>query len=202
MSLTPTSGDESLSIGRGVARDNPRTAIILGGARCLWEDLKAAESLFTPDIFIATNHAGVNFERPFDFWVSFHPEKFPEWIERRRKWGHPLPPMLVTARHRQSLAAVKRDFGIPMKFIDSWGGSSGLLSVTLALGLGCRKIVLAGVPLDKYEAHFDAPQPWSEASKYRSAWMGHIDEMKNRVRGWSGWTAQQLGVVTEEWLAT
>jgi hypothetical protein len=143
----------------------------------------------------------MQFPKPFDFWVSFHPEKFADWITKRRSLGHPLPPVLVTARHRENLAAVKRDMGIPIKFIDSWGGSSGLLSVTLALGLGCQKIVLAGVPLDKREAHFDSPQAWAEASKYRAAWLAHRSEMKKRVRSLSGWTSEQLGgPPTTEWL--
>lgn len=194
------SGDANWKRGQRAASSSPRSALILGGARCLWDDLQAADALFTPDIIIATNHAGVNFEKRFDYWVSFHPEKFVDWIHRRQIAQRPMPPLLVTAKHRQSLPSIKKDLGIPIKFIDSWGGSSGLLSVTLALGLGCQKIVLAGVPLDKREAHFDSPQLWAEASKYRAAWIAHLPEMKKRVKAFSGWTAEQLGEVTEAWL--
>lgn len=200
MRRTQTNGDANLLIGRA---ESPRSALILGGARNLFSEIEKAESLFTPDIIIATNHAGVNFARPFDYWCSFHPDKFPDWIERRRKFDRPMPPMLVTARHRRSVVMVltkKTDLGIPIRFIDSWGGSSGLLAVTLALGLGCQRVVLAGVPLEKQDAHFDSDKPWLEASKYRAAWLQHVPQMRKRVRSFSGWTAEQLGVVTEEWL--
>lgn len=173
------------------------SALILGGARCLHDDVAAARALFSPDLLIATNNAGRDWPEPIDHWVSFHGEKLAGWIEARRVAGLQPAGRIWTAMHRRPVV------GLQTSVAPNWGGSSGLLAVTVALvELGCERVVLAGVPLDKRQAHFDDTKPWTEASKYRTAWMKHLPEMRDRVRSMSGWTAEKLGTVTAEWLGS
>lgn len=176
------------------------SALVLGGAATLADDERAARDLFIPDLILATNHTGRDRPGFFDHWISFHIEHFERWLGERREAGRPDPGMLWTAAHRRgmrpgNLAPARIDYAT------SWGGSSGLLAVTVALHhLGCDRIVLAGVPLDKRSAHYDDPAPWLEACKYRNAWIQHRGEMRDTVRSMSGWTRELLGAPTEKWI--
>lgn len=170
------------------------TALILGGANCLIEDKLAALELFEPDMIIGCNHAARDELGRVDHWATMHPELFPLWIRQRTAAGRPLEAQLWHARHARLPA------GIESTPIDSWGGSSGMLCVRLAIHLRCEKIVLAGVPMRKTFSHYDCKLPWFEARQYWSAWERRKAEMADRVRSLSGWTADLLGRPTREWL--
>lgn len=128
-----------------------------------------------------------------DHWVTMHPELFPLWTEARRRAGHRPAGQLWHARHRVDA----KPGSLP---IESWGGSSGLLCVALALHLGCDRVVLAGVPMDKMARHYDCAQPWMEARQYHPAWERHLPRMRDKVRSMSGWTRELLGAPDRGWL--
>ncbi len=167
------------------------TALILGGASGVWEEAAEARRLFTPGLLIATNHAGRDNPEPVDHWVSFHVELFPRWIAERARKGLPPAGQLWTAQRR-----IATDLDV--RRVANWGGSSGLLAVTVALELGCERIVLCGVPLDA-SAHYDSPESWREFGNYRKAFITRQTQM-TAVRSMSGWTRQLLGAPTGEWL--
>lgn len=170
-----------------------RTALILGGAACLEADRAAALELFKPDLLIACNHAGRDEAGTLDHWATMHPELFPKWLEDRRAAGRPEAGQLWHAGHRRT-----RVGSTP---IDSWGGSSGLLSVRVAIHLECDRIVLAGVPMKKGFCHYDrSGTPWNEAAQYWNQWQRRLPQLVDRVRSLSGWTADLLGRPTVEWL--
>jgi hypothetical protein len=75
-----------------------------------------------------------------------------------------------------------------------------MLCVAVALELGCTRIVLAGVPMDKMAGHYDNRKPWMEARQYWPAWERAIPKFAGRVRSMSGWTRDKLGEPTKEWL--
>lgn len=168
------------------------TALILGGANCLEADKAAAFELFTPDLIIACNHAARDEPGRVDHWCTMHPELYPKWIAERKAAGRPDAGQLWHAGHRRT--------EVDSKPLQSWGGSSGFLCVRLAIQLECEKIVLAGVPLRKTFEHYDKPGHWHEAVQYHGCWTARFPTIKNRVRSFSGWTAELLGFPTREWL--
>ena len=170
---------------------NP-TALILGGANTLEADFDAALKLFQPDLLIACNHAGRDHPDRIDHWATMHPELFPKWIEARGAAGLPPAGQLWHAKHRIST--------VDSQPLQCWGGSSGLLCVTLACDLGCAKIVLAGVPMRQNACHYDNRRIWTEARQYWPAWEASVAKMAGRVRSMSGWTAELLGRPTGDWL--
>lgn len=170
------------------------TAVVLGGAACLHDDLAAALELFTPDLTVAVNNAGRDHPGPVHHWASMHPEKFPGWIQAREAMGHPPVTEFWTAKRRRQPARPNMVF----REVENWGGSSGLLAVTVALTLGCRRVVLCGVPLDAKQAHYDDPRAWTEAGSYRRAWLERAPFMPG-VRSMSGFTRDTLGAPTEDW---
>lgn len=171
------------------------TAIVLGGAACVWEDMAAALELFTPDLVVATNHAGMDHQGRVDHWCTMHPELLPTWIAKREAKGLPPAGQYWTAERR--LKPVKPD--IPMGRAENWGGSSGMLAPVVAVyHLGCTRVVLCGVPMDAKQAHYDDPRPWADFGNYRRAWITRQTQM-TAVRSMSGWTRQLLGAPTKEW---
>lgn len=169
------------------------TALVLGGANTLADDKRQAFEIFTPDLIVACNHAGRDEPGRVDHWATMHPDLFPHWLKQRRSAGRPEPGQLWHAKHRPT--------PVRSKPIESWGGSSGLLCVTVALELGAERVVLAGVPLSKTARHYDDERHWDEARQYWPAWERYRDRMIGRVRSFSGWTLSLLGSPTREWLA-
>lgn len=168
-----------------------QTALILGGANCLEADRAQALKLFTPDLVIACNHAGRDEPGRVDHWATMHPELYPKWLAEREAAGRPKPGKLWHAGHRPTKVS-----STP---ISSWGGSSGLLCVRVAIELGIDRIVLAGVPMRKGFEHYDRSGPWLEAVQYHRCWQNRLPVIRNRVRSFSGWTAELLGSPTKEW---
>lgn len=168
-------------------------ALVLGGAASLHADEAAARELFAPDLVIAVNHAARDHPGPVDHWATFHPELLPRWLADRAAAGRDPAGKLWTAHHRP----IPR--GLEIERVTNWGGSSGLLAVVVGLHLECSHIVLAGVPLDYDQGHYDHPAPWRDAANYRKAWVSRKEAMI-RVRSMSGFTAELLGAPTKEWL--
>lgn len=174
-------------------------AICLGSATCQAEDLRAAAAMGISQengwLLVAVNHAARDWPGPVDHWATFHSELMPRWLSDREKAGRPAPGRLWTAEHR--IQPVK----VGMDRAPNWAGSSGLLAVTVALRLQCRRIVLCGIPLDHEQGHYDNPKVrWRDATNYRRGWTTHLDQMRDSVRSMSGWTKELLGAPTEEWL--
>jgi len=170
------------------------SALVLGGANTLEADKAAALALFEPDLIIACNHAGRDEPGRLDHWATMHADLMPHWLKQRRAAGRPEPGQLWHARHRGRNAIASS------RSIESWGGSSGMLCIAVAFELGVRRIVLAGVPMTKTAKHYDDEKLWMEARQYWSAWERRQGMMLGRVRSFSGWTANLLGVPTREWL--
>jgi hypothetical protein len=174
-------------------------AVVLGGARSVWEDLERLRALREPDIVIATNDAGAHYEGTVHHWVTLHFEKLRDWQSERHDRG--LPPALSTWVHEEA----RNPRGVP----DNWtgrlpdkGGSSGLFAIDVGRHLGLERIVLCGVPMDSEEGHFFDHKRWEFATRYRQAWTRHKEEIAPFVRSMSGWTAGLFGRPDEVWLNT
>lgn len=169
-------------------------ALVLGGADCVWRDLRAALDMSTFDLVVAVNAAFRDFPGHVDHAVSYHSDLLPFWTEQRREAGLPGPGKYWSSEGQRHI------IGVEMGFVPAWGGSSGLIGAQVGLEVA-DKVVLCGVPLDPDAAHFDKPGAWDEAVKHRAAWQDHVDDL-GRVRSMSGWTAELLGRATEEWLGS
>lgn len=170
------------------------TALVIGSANTLEDDYRRARELFTPDLIIGCNHAARDHPGPLDHWVTMHPDLFPLWLGQRRRRNLPDPGRFWHARHRPVPAQIESTA------IESWGGSSGMLCIAVALELKCDRVVLAGVPMHKKFHHFDDPRPWQEARAYRQAWEARAPMLRGRVKSMSGWTRDLLGEPEGEWL--
>lgn len=177
--------------------ERPRgCALVLGGARCVWEDVEAALSLGQFDGVVACNDIGAEWRGELAAWATLHPQNLPRWIKARSGSGAPTPAEIVT--HKQDKHTTR--------VVDyRWkggttSGSSGLYATKVALEMFSRA-VLCGVPMSD-EPHFFDNKPWRAAHGFRPSWRVALPAIADRVRSMSGWTAQLLGKPTEEWLAS
>jgi len=185
---------------RGVAL---RTALVLGGAATVWEDVDAALELGEFDGAVACNDAGVTWPGVLDAWVSLHSHQFPAWLVQRRARG--------LSDHKATWGHLGDD-GKPKGFSDrstrylfdgqTRSGSSGLFALKVALiDLGFDRAVLCGVPMTPEAGHFFDPKRWDGAAEHRAGWQQALPIIANRARSMSGWTATLLGTPTEDWLS-
>lgn len=168
---------------------NVRTALCLGGAHSLDEDIAAVRVPFHG--VVACNDAGVVWPGKLDAWVSLHPEKFPEWIKARAAAGYQSGYMVVAQKeHRR----VKIDLVTRDRFPGVTACmSSGIFAAKVALiDLGFDRAILCGIPLNPTRHFFDA-RPWASASGFARALLQTPDEYLLRLRSMSGRTRVLLG---------
>lgn len=170
------------------------TALILGGAQCVWQDAVNALRLFTPDAVFAVNDMIAEWPGRLDYAVSLHPDKLSVFVRAREQHGYSSG--FQTWAHKASA----RD-GVQKTTAD-WRGSSSLLAVKIAIvEEKFDAVVLAGVPMSKEQGHFKRRKPWTSAEMYRKGWHLHLGEIAPYVRSLSGWTRELLGEPTPTWLS-
>lgn len=173
----------------------PTIAVVLGGALEVWSDLnQILTDLPEEPIMIGTNVSGRDYRGKLHHWASFHVELFPHWSAQRAEKG--LPP----ADNYWTVQRNRVPVPIDVRFIKSWGGSSGLVGAQVGLEVADR-VVLCGVPLTP-SLHYDRLDkgPWLEALKHQAAWSDHFGELHGRVKSMGGWTQELLGVPSPEWI--
>lgn len=180
-------------------------ALVLGGAKCVWDDLRELEEIVGgpwPGWVVAANDVATHDPRKLHpdielwdgtvhAWCSLHPRKFKKWKAERERAG--LPPVGSTWSHsyRSLCDNVLRERA---------AGSSGLFAVCVSRDrLGAEAIVCAGTPMTKM-AHFDESREhqkddaWTRAKHHFPRWEerkenGELDS----VRSLSGRTRKLLG---------
>jgi len=178
------------------------TALVLGGAECLWEDLARLENLLGgrpwPGDVLACNDVGYKrgddgrlYEGPLDHWCTLHAEKLGGWKRKREAAG--------LSRGYQTWSSVRREV-VQHHFTGWTSGSSGLYTVSVALkALKYPRVVLCGVPMDATRNTF-SDRAWTSHKRYRRGWEGEKEYLKPRVRSFSGWTASVFGEPTVDWI--
>jgi len=182
--------------------------VILGTAPCLETDLDDLASIGTGngfDFFAVGLDCADRYLGRIDHAVSYHPKEFQEFRERRAKVGGNLD--YVTHSHNEN---GKPDRVWPYM---APSGSSAMLGVEAALGLGYAKVIVAGVSLyDKAYKRFQAG--WKirfdgsredyanelQHGTYREGVINALRDNKDRVRAMSGYPREILGAPTGEWL--
>lgn len=177
-----------------------KSALILGRAVTVWDEIKAAKQLADFDVVIAINRMGRDYQEPFQHWVSYHPDFFVQWTRERKT---PLPEGLMywSGVHKGQKLGSPKFIKQPVQYCKFSGGSSGLLACKVALdGLGLDRVVLAGCPMEN-TARYDDKTAWREADSYINAWIEEKAWMAGRVRSMSGRTRKLLGAPDVDWLA-
>ena len=143
---------------------------------------------------IAVNDAAAEFPGHLDAMATLHPEFFAKWRNERRQRRLNLDFQAWTHDTRPARSAVDG-----MRLHPDRHGSSGLFALDIAISLGHRHNILCGVPMDVGN-HFRRNTPWRDMPAFRQAWVRAIPGLRPVTRSMSGWTAQQLGEPTAEWL--
>jgi len=175
----------------GVAGQSSGPALIVGGARCVWDDLAALGDAAWPGVRCAVNDIGAHYRGRIHHWVSLHPEHFfPGFVKYRL--GHNYGDRSHVHTH-SARAAPGVEVVWPMP---SPGGASGLYAVFVMLLLGHAPIVCAGLPLDGQGHYFDPPGlddgRFGRADELVWRWArDHV--FQGRVTSLSGFTRELLG---------
>ena len=176
------------------------TLVILGGARCVWEDFKNFKELIGPRKYaiMAINDIGIQIRRDIDHMVSLHWQFLPA--------AKLLKP--VNAHGHFHTHGDKHHDGVDFVWpIENVGGTSAMYACKVAILLGYTKIVICGVPLDGSGHYFDPPdaEPDNHFNDYahKHVWAqfkDNTESARNRIRSFSGSTRDTFGLPTEVWL--
>lgn len=174
-----------------------KKALILGSARCLRADIRAALELGEFDGVVACKGAGLEWNGRLDAWVSLHPERMPKDIRQRARLGYPAAARTYGHRRVDGVSHHTQ-----YKFdCQKHTGSSGLFALKVAIvDLGFDRCVLCGIPLDKEAGRIDGRDHWSGSRSFQLGWQQALPLIKDKARSWSGFTGQLLGKPTIEWL--
>lgn len=173
--------------------NKPKTVLICGGAKSVFEDIDKAKNLVPyPNAIIAVND--VLAELPHvDFFVSMHPTKVTNWLKQRRDKGYADPKSYWTVKDRAVPRAPR------FETHPNTRGGSGLLAVFVARYLGYQRIILCGIPMTTEGGHFFNEKKWTECHIYRTVWE-NMKSLKDDTRSVSGWTMEHLGAPSYDWV--
>ena len=184
-------------------------AVVLGSARCIWDDLAKID--FDKVSVIAVNDMILHYRNELHHAVSLHPEEPPLWKQLRWTNGCDSGGHIYTHSHRYPShikhpnGEFKAEHGLDFiwELEGGRGGSSGLFACMIGLALGYDKIILAGIPLDGNGHFFDPPE--KEVRQFLGQnitweWEGaNVNYFAGRVKSLSGRTMDLLGYPPEDW---
>lgn len=182
-----------------LAGQSSGSLLIVGPARCVWDDLETVH----PSSFevMAINDIGIHLPMPIEHWFSCHGDRLHLWRQCRK------PRFRVMDRDQIKLHTCIGSH----QHVHTWPwpghGSSGLNAIYTGLALGYDNIVLAGVPLDSSGHYFNPPDDhplkrldprpnWSnfENEGKERVWLNARDRVfHGRVKSLSGRTRDWLG---------
>lgn len=174
------------------------TALVVGRATTVWDDIAAAKQLGKIDLVLVTGPIAVEYPEEIDAWVWFHTELFEDYALRRARKGFPPAKSYWGAGYSGMIRSTNRDVRY-----SKWngGGSSGLVAVMIALDeYKADKVVLAGIPMSAEGGQYDSSKLWHEAKAHRPSWSKSISRLRDKVKSFNGWTGDLLGTPTSAWL--
>lgn len=130
------------------------------------------------------------FGGPVDHALTLHPDKLRLWTSQRLSNGFP-PPSHIWAH---------RPFSGVSDFTRDWAGSTGLFAVKVARELGFVHVLLCGVHMNPDSGHFVRKVRWDHCGHFIRAWEMRKASLSPYVRSYGGWTREQYGAPTKEWL--
>lgn len=180
-----------------------RAALVLGGGACVWADMEAALNIGEFQAVMTCNDVTAAYPGPIDACASLHSASWPMWLDERERRGYERP--LTVFGHNEARGGLKTnrvDVFTEYRFPgQDRSGSSGLFALKVALiDLGYDRAVLCGVPMAAKQRHFFDAHDWAGAEAHKAGWHQALPHIAERARSMSGFTADLLGLPTEEWL--
>jgi len=168
-----------------------RNLLIFGRAKLVMDEVAQAMAKVDFDAVMAIGRVGVNWQRPLNYWCTFHTNELEQWIIARRQAG--LPPAGEYWTSTRGRTSTQLDAHV--KKMDVVGGSSAMIGVMVArYRLFAQRVVLCGCPLDPEAGYVDKDGEWKEAIMHRPAWRtAHKAQLLQGVVSMSGWTKELLG---------
>jgi hypothetical protein len=180
-----------------------KRALIIGCAKGVWDEVKAAKALTSFDTIYCVKMAGIEWNEGFFWWVTLHPEFMENYKASRTKLGLPNTYKVIGPLEgecgRHSVHPVDRRLTYRWRGMTS-SGSSGLFGIKAALDDGHDKVILAGIPMAQQAGHFKRREEWFHCESFKLGWEAAMPHLKNKVKSLSGWTERVLGKPTPEWL--
>lgn len=182
---------------RVIAPTTQDVAIVMCGGGDPWAEWELAKAMCERagkkySIF-AGNDMIELFPGDIDHAITLHPDKLKLWLPRRKAAGFNDPPKVwAHTAYEGAVTDWTRD----------WSGSTGLFCIKIARENGFVHIISCGVHMNVESNHFVRNQPWNAALGFRRGWLGRMPELKHYYRSMGGWTQQEFGAPTEEWLRT
>jgi hypothetical protein len=179
------------------ARSKCDVAIVLGGAMGVFEEFDIARSLVESASktyeTICCNSMVQYFPGVVNHAVTLHPEDMAAWAIGRVRAQ--LPTIERVWAHRPT--------GFTTDSTMEWAtGSVGLFGVKIARELGYTKIICVGIPMTVEARHFlRTGYDWRPALAFRKGWMRNKYQLLAYVRSTSGWTQEQFGAPTLDWVS-
>lgn len=180
-----------------VAPTTQDVAIVMCGGGDPFAEWELAKAMCDRAGKVASVFAGndmiEHFPHDIDHALSLHPDKLRLWLPRRKANGYNDPPKVWAHRNYE---------GAVTNWTRDWSGSTGLFCVKVARECGFVHIITCGVHMTVEGDHFVRKQPWTSALGFKRGWMARTPELRPYLRSMGGWTQEEFGAPTEDWLRT
>jgi hypothetical protein len=188
-------------------RRNP-ICLITGDGNTLQAETREFESWGVPHDLYAVNRSLIFHRRPVDHWAAIDIEEscwFTENVNKDVQNGRQIM--------RHTIGEIPMAYDIWWEMDYAWEndfqrrvfvGNTGYFAVLTALAMGYKKIVLAGMPLDRsphwYEPEATTGPNWNGLTY--TQWMDFKIQHQEaeKVRSFGGYSAFILGKVDKDWL--
>lgn len=158
------------------------TLLIMGGARCLWDDWMAT-TVENYDI-MAVNFSALFLRTHVDHIFSMHSNI----LKVLKEFLHKQKPQPIT-HSNQAYDGVDRVWPYVLH-----NGSSGCYAATVGVALGYEQVILCGCPADNTGNFYDPTWHDDFFKKKRPVWeLANDKYFEGKVFSMSGWTNELLG---------
>lgn len=177
-------------------------AIVVGSARCAWDDLAVAREAWPEADLVAVKQVGM-YLPGIRHWMGCHGERFQWMVPLRRDGyyfrGHDANGVRQVFPQRPGVTGVMVHAEKAWPLVDvEWPGdlkgTSACFAARVCCALGYEAILLAGVPLDGSGRFYDPPGVGTDLSVVNEQeWHQYAAGFQGRVRSVSGRTRNFLG---------
>jgi len=177
----------------------PETIIVAGSGRKFYDEFYAATELAPLAHVLAVNFTACFIAAPLHHLASLHYQEVDAFRRARACldfcYGYE-PPVTHSNHAHDGVDRVWPEFDNE----EGRQGTSSLFAVKVALALGYKRVILAGVPMDATGRFYDPPiiperSRWKyDAAPLRKPWERMARELPpGTVTSMGGWTAQVFG---------
>lgn len=193
-----------------------KSALVIGCAANVWEDIEAAKRLTTYDAIYCVKQIGVHYPDAFNVWATLHTEAMDGYEVERHASGLPngyqivAPPPNELGSHGAKGKITRRVSYLWPGSTSSASASSGIYGAKVALDDGFDRVVLAGIPMSPEHGHFLPEGKMVSGQRRGVVWTGHsafvlgfseaVPHLIGKVKSMSGYTQKVLGAPNSNWI--